>query len=229
MCSLLASSQRQGLNRCAAKWPPHRDRVPPGVQLVHVFSFSPRTVSHQVVSRHVTSVLLVLAPSTLRLASGQSQGPNGCRCVVTMLTSPEKYEVTIQISSVRDLLTEKGRSGRAAHVSPCCWPAHGLQPVVLTIATLDLIKLLQMTALDQLAAVALESELQLQQEEAQARDAQAQAQARDAQAQAQAQADEPASLGGRGVAVDAGGVAGTATGLEPALGSDTGQVRCSKP
>ena len=76
-----------------------------------------------------------------------------------------------------------------------------------------------MTALDQLAAVALESELQLQQEEAQARDA---------QAQAQAQADEPASRGARGAAEDAGGVAGAAAGLEPAVGSGAGQVRCWK-
>ena len=77
---------------------------------------------------------------------------------------------------------------------------------------------LQMTALDQLAAVALESELQLQQEEAQARDAQSQAQAR---------AEEPASLS-RGPAEHAGGVAGTAAGLEPVLGSGAGQVRCFK-
>ena len=72
-----------------------------------------------------------------------------------------------------------------------------------------------MTALDQLAAVALESELQLQQEEAQARDA---------QAQAQAQADEPASWGPRGAAEDV-EVAGAAAGLEPAVGSSAGQVK----
>ncbi len=73
-----------------------------------------------------------------------------------------------------------------------------------------------MTALDQLAAVALESELQLQQEEAQARDA---------QAQPQAQAAEGATLGARGPAVDAGDVAGTAAGLEQAVGSGAGQVK----
>ena len=77
-----------------------------------------------------------------------------------------------------------------------------------------------MTALDQLAAVALESELQLQQEEAQARDAQVLA-----QVQAQAQADEPASLV-RGPAEHAGGVAGAAAGLELALSSGAGQVWC---
>ena len=76
-----------------------------------------------------------------------------------------------------------------------------------------------MTALDQLAAVALESELQLQQEEAQARDA---------QTQVQAQADGSASLGVSRAAEDAGGEAGAAAALEPALGSGAGQVSCWK-
>ena len=71
----------------------------------------------------------------------------------TMLTSPEDCMIFAQSSSAGDLLTGQGRPRRAAHVSPCCWPALACNVSDLYCSSMGNC-CLQRTALDQLAAVA---------------------------------------------------------------------------